>query len=86
MDDKEVGRYWNGNAEVWTRLARAGYDVYRDYLNTPAFLAMLRDVRGRFGLDIGFHVPAFVKPGLLRAGQRRGRLKEHPEGSARSGR
>lgn len=53
MDHKEVGRYWNGNAEVWTRLARAGYDVYRDHFNTPAFLEMLPDVRGRYGLDIG---------------------------------
>jgi len=53
MDHREVGRYWNENAEVWTRLARAGYDVYRDYLNTPAFLAMLPDVRGLLGIDIG---------------------------------
>jgi ubiquinone/menaquinone biosynthesis C-methylase UbiE len=53
MDHEEAGRYWNANAEVWTRLARAGYDVYRDYLNTPAFLAMLPDVRGLYGLDIG---------------------------------
>jgi len=53
MDHREVARYWNDNAEVWTRLARAGYDVYRDYLNTPAFLDMLPDVRGLFGLDIG---------------------------------
>ncbi len=53
MDHREVGRYWNGNAEAWTQLARAGYDVYRDYLNTPAFLAMLPDVRGLSGIDIG---------------------------------
>ncbi|TWW10042.1 methyltransferase [Planctomyces bekefii] len=53
MDHKEVGQYWNGNAETWTQLARAGYDVYRDYLNTPAFLAMLPDVRGLSGIDIG---------------------------------
>jgi SAM-dependent methyltransferase len=53
MDHKEVGRYWDGNAEVWTRLARAGYDVYRDYLNTPAFMAMLPDVDGLAGLDVG---------------------------------
>jgi ubiquinone/menaquinone biosynthesis C-methylase UbiE len=53
MDEREVGRLWNENAEVWTRLARAGYDVYRDWLNTPAFLAMLPDVRGLYGLDIG---------------------------------
>lgn len=53
MDHREVGRYWNENAEVWTRLARQGYDTYRDWLNTPAFLAMLRDVTGKVGLDIG---------------------------------
>ncbi len=53
MDHKQVGRLWNGNAEGWTRLARAGYDVYRDYLNTPAFFEMLPDVTGLSGLDIG---------------------------------
>ena len=53
MNHEDVGRYWNGNAEAWTQLARAGYDVYRDYLNTPAFFAMLPDVTGLSGLDIG---------------------------------
>jgi hypothetical protein len=31
MDQKEAGRYWNENAEAWTLLARAGYDVYHTY-------------------------------------------------------
>ena len=53
MDHVEVGRFWNANADAWTKLARAGYDVYRDYLNTPAFFAMLPDVNGLSGLDIG---------------------------------
>ena len=53
MDDRYVGRMWDENAEVWTKLARAGYDVYRDRVNTPAFFAMLPDVRGLRGLDIG---------------------------------
>ena len=53
MDHIEVGRYWNGNADAWTRLSRAGYDVYRDFFNTPAFLRMLPDVKGLRGLDIG---------------------------------
>jgi ubiquinone/menaquinone biosynthesis C-methylase UbiE len=53
MDHAEAGRYWNDNAEVWTKLARAGYDVFRDYLNTPAFFAMLPDVTGLSGIDIG---------------------------------
>ena len=53
MDDRDVARCWDGNADTWTRLARAGYDIYRDSLNTPAFL---RDAAGRgglAGLDIG---------------------------------
>lgn len=53
MDHKEVGKHWNGNADAWTKLSRAGYDVYRDYLNTPAFLRMLPEVKGLEGLDIG---------------------------------
>ena len=53
MDHEEAGRYWDENAEAWTALSRAGYDVYRDYLNTPAFFEMLPDVDGSAGLDIG---------------------------------
>jgi 2-polyprenyl-3-methyl-5-hydroxy-6-metoxy-1,4-benzoquinol methylase len=53
MDPAKVAAYWEANAETWTRLARAGFDVYRDGLNTPAFLAMLPSVRGLIGLDIG---------------------------------
>src|SRR5688500_14051654 len=53
MDHEEVGRFWNANADSWTKLARAGYDVYRDYLNTPAFFDMLPNVAGLAGLDIG---------------------------------
>jgi SAM-dependent methyltransferase len=44
---------WDENAEVWTKLSRQGCDIYRDYVNTPAFLAMLPDVTGLAGLDIG---------------------------------
>jgi ubiquinone/menaquinone biosynthesis C-methylase UbiE len=53
MKHTDVKRYWDGNADAWTRLSRAGYDVYRDRLNTPAFLAMLPDINGLSGLDIG---------------------------------
>jgi SAM-dependent methyltransferase len=49
----EVAAYWEGNAEAWTRYSRRGYDVYRDALNTPAFLAMLPPVGGLCGLDVG---------------------------------
>jgi SAM-dependent methyltransferase len=53
VDHEEVGRYWDENAEAWTRLVRAGYDMYRDGLNFPAFLEMLPDIDGLYGLDIG---------------------------------
>jgi len=53
MDDLENGRYWEDNAEVWTRLSRAGWDVYRDLLNTPAFFDFLPDVINLTGLDLG---------------------------------
>jgi len=53
MDLEDVAAFWEGNAETWTRQARAGYDVYRDALNTPAFLAMLPPVAGQTGIDIG---------------------------------
>lgn len=53
MDHEEVGSFWNANADAWTELSRAGYDVYRDHLNTPAFFKMLPDVVGLAGLDIG---------------------------------
>ncbi len=53
MKRTEVARYWEANAETWTRHARAGYDIYRDGLNTPGFLEMLPPVRGLCGIDIG---------------------------------
>lgn len=53
MDARDVGRYWESNARAWTTLSRQGWDVYRDALNTPAFLALLPDISGRRGLDIG---------------------------------
>lgn len=53
MNENEVGLYWNNNAHAWTALSRAGHDIYRDYLNTPAFFEILPDVKGLKGIDIG---------------------------------
>lgn len=53
MDPLQAAAFWEANAEAWTRFSRAGYDVYRDALNTPAFLAMLPSIAGLDGLDIG---------------------------------
>jgi len=53
MDHVNVGKMWDANAEAWTKLARQGYDVCRDLVNTPAFLAILPEIRALNGLDIG---------------------------------
>jgi SAM-dependent methyltransferase len=53
MQTDTLAQYWNANAEAWTVLARAGYDLYRDHLNTPAFFEMLPAINGLEGLDIG---------------------------------
>src|SRR5215216_902890 len=53
MDHVSVGEFWNQNAEAWTKLSRAGYDVYRDQLNTPAFFELLPSVEGLTGIDLG---------------------------------
>jgi ubiquinone/menaquinone biosynthesis C-methylase UbiE len=53
MDDKEVGEFWDTNAENWVKLARMGYDRCRDLINSPAFFKMLPDISGLNGLDIG---------------------------------
>lgn len=49
----EVGTIWEENAELWITLTESGFDVYRDYINTPAFLALLPNVKRLKGLDIG---------------------------------
>jgi SAM-dependent methyltransferase len=53
MDEHENARYWEGNADEWTRLTRRGYDTSRDLCNSPAFFQLLPDVRGLSGLDLG---------------------------------
>jgi ubiquinone/menaquinone biosynthesis C-methylase UbiE len=53
MKDFDVHRYWEENAENWTKLARLGYDKCRDLVNSPAFFKMLPEISGLKGLDIG---------------------------------
>jgi 2-polyprenyl-3-methyl-5-hydroxy-6-metoxy-1,4-benzoquinol methylase len=53
MNEAEVGHFWNSNAPAWISLSRAGHDIYRDYVNTPAFFTMLPDIKGLKGIDIG---------------------------------
>jgi trans-aconitate methyltransferase len=49
----DTRKLWNANAATWTELTRAGFDVYRDLVNTPAFFALLPPVDGRLCLDLG---------------------------------
>lgn len=53
MRHKKVEKHWDENADVWYEAAQKGYDIWRDYLNTPAFFNMLPDVADLSGLDIG---------------------------------
>lgn len=53
MDQETVAAHWNRNAENWAPLSRQGYDVFRDHVNTPAFLELLPPVEGLRGLDLG---------------------------------
>lgn len=53
MDDQQVGEFWEGNALAWATLSRLGYNVSRDEITLPAFLALLPEVAGLSGLDIG---------------------------------
>ncbi len=53
MDDKEVGKFWDKNAENWVKLSRLGYDRCRDLINSPAFFNMLPEILHLNGLDIG---------------------------------
>lgn len=53
MDDRTVGRFWDDNAPGWIEAVRAGYDLYRLYVNNPVFFSMLGDIDGAKTLDVG---------------------------------
>jgi SAM-dependent methyltransferase len=53
VERPDTRRLWDANAPAWVELSRAGFDVYRDLVNTPAFFAILPDVDGLVGLDLG---------------------------------
>lgn len=53
MDDRRIKEFWEKNADSWSLLACSGADIYRDNINTPAFLNKLPDIKGLKGIDIG---------------------------------
>jgi 2-polyprenyl-3-methyl-5-hydroxy-6-metoxy-1,4-benzoquinol methylase len=50
---EDLARYWDDNAAAWAREVRRGHDVAREFLNNPAFLALIGGLRGRQVLDAG---------------------------------
>jgi hypothetical protein len=34
VESADTRKLWDANARAWTRLSRAGFDVYRDLVNT----------------------------------------------------
>ena len=53
FSEDDVARYWNDNATSWAQEVRKGNDVAREWLNNPAFLNFIGDLRGRRVLDAG---------------------------------
>lgn len=53
MTRPDTRALWNANAAAWTDLSRAGFDRYRDLVNTPAFFRLLPPVDGLTCLDLG---------------------------------
>jgi len=53
VERPDTRKLWNANAAAWTELSRAGFDRYRDLVNTPAFFALLPPVDGLLCLDLG---------------------------------
>ncbi|HEY7429890.1 MAG TPA: class I SAM-dependent methyltransferase [Streptosporangiaceae bacterium] len=53
MERPDTRSMWNANASAWTELSRAGFDIHRDLVNTPAFFGLLPPVGGLRCLDLG---------------------------------
>ena len=53
ITEDDVARYWDVNAGPWAEEVRQGHDVAREWLNNPAFLAFVGDLRGQEVLDSG---------------------------------
>lgn len=46
MQEIDVAKRWNENADQWARDARAGFNVYRDKFTFPALLDALPAIKG----------------------------------------
>jgi 2-polyprenyl-3-methyl-5-hydroxy-6-metoxy-1,4-benzoquinol methylase len=85
MDHRDVANFWNGNADAWTELVRAGFDIDRDGLSAPAFLEMLPDVCACIGLEMGCGEGHNTRPLAMRGARMTGddtaeKFVEHARG------
>jgi SAM-dependent methyltransferase len=53
MDHKKIASFWDENAPDWIEAVRAGWDVYREFVNNPEFFELLGDISGMRVLDVG---------------------------------
>lgn len=53
LSESDVAQQWNLNADLWTEQVRAGWDIYREHWNNPAFLPFVGDLAGKDVLDAG---------------------------------
>jgi SAM-dependent methyltransferase len=53
MDNQKIASFWDENAPDWIEAVRAGWDVYREFVNNPAFFETLGDIAGMKVLDVG---------------------------------
>jgi hypothetical protein len=67
MDHEEFGKLWNRNADSWTKLLRAGCDVYRDYVNTPCFLSFWLNLLITTGFTIEHVQQPYAEDEAIRA-------------------
>jgi ubiquinone/menaquinone biosynthesis C-methylase UbiE len=52
MVDDNVLREWDRASESWADFVRTGKDYYRDEMNSPAFIKMIGNVKGKQLLDL----------------------------------
>jgi len=53
MDNQRIASFWDENAPDWIEAVRAGWDVYREFVNNPAFFETLGSIEGMKVLDVG---------------------------------
>lgn len=67
IKEKDIARYWDKNAEIWTCEVRKRKDIYREYFNNPAFLKFIGKIKGKKVLDAGcgegYNTRIFAKMG-----------------------